>query len=275
MAAALDFFAYPPTSFPLRDLLVLHHVALGPSDVVCEIGVGSGGTSVRLAKRSRRVVGFEISEPVVKALGYLEQRHPNLRFVHADITRPEDTESHRGAFTRAVACDTLEHVEDPRAFFEAIARLLAPGGTFFVTFPNEPKDKMHGITRFDTPQELQALVTQAGLEVTQLGGAKLSHWADAVAKNLAWRPLRATRKVLRRRPRGAAAAPPPQKFEDTHFMKQMSGWKKLSPLVNLYWHGVLNLMETRGPSFEIDDGFRETPFTECQVLIAGRKPLTG
>ncbi len=277
MGVPLEFTPYPPTSFPLRDLLVIHHLPLGPEDRTCEIGVGSGGTTVRLAKHCAEVVGFEISAPTVDALRYLESRHRNLRFVHADITREADTKSYEGKFTRALACDTLEHVEDPAAFFRAVARLLAPGGEFLVTFPNEPREKMHGITRFETREELEALIRQAGLETTRLGAARLSPWADKVAQNLGWKPLRAIRTVLRRKPRTPATeapnvAAPPQKFEDTHFMKQMSGWKKLSPVVNLYWHGVLEVMERRGPSFEIDVDFRATDFRDCQVFVTGTKP---
>lgn len=277
MPVPLNFSAYPPTSFPLRDLLVLHHLAATPDDAVCEIGVGSGGTTARLAKHVGRVVGFEISRPTVDALRYLEERHPNLSFVHADITRADDTRGHEGAFTRAIACDTLEHVEDPAAFFQAIGRLLVPGGEFLVTFPNEPPERMHGITRFERPEDLEALVKAAGLETISMGAARLSPWADRVAQNLGWKPLRAMRSVLRRRSskakdEGAPAAAPPQRFEDTHFMRQMGSWKKLSPVVNLYWHGVLEAMELRGPSFVIDEDFREIPFRDCQVLLLGRKP---
>ncbi len=278
MGVPLAFSAYPPTSFPLRDLLVIHHLRVSPDDRVCEIGVGSGGTTVRLAKVCREVVGFEISKATVAALRYLEARHPNLRFVHADITRPDDTATHEGTFTRALACDTLEHVEDPEGFFASVAKLLAPGGEMLVTFPNEPPEKMHGITRFETREELERLVTGAGLQVTGFGAAKLSPWADRVAETLGWGPLRATRAVLRgrgKKPSAAASPPaaaPPQTFEETHFMRQMSGWKKLSPVVNLYWHGVLHLMEQRGPSFEIDEGFRATDFRDCQVFVTARKP---
>lgn len=280
MRMPLSFSAYPPTSFPLRDLLVIHHLGAKRDDTVCEIGIGSGGTTARLAKHVGRVVGFEISEPTVRALRYLEARHPNLELVHADITKDDDTRSYEGAFTRAIACDTLEHVEDPAAFFRAVARLLAPGGEFLVTFPNESPERMHGVTRFDRPEDLEALVRGAGLELVTFGAASLSPWAERVAENLGWGPLRAVRSVLRRRRRAtaetngddASPAAPPQRFEDTHFMRQMSGWKKLSPVVNLYWHGVLEAMELRGPSFVVDEGFRESSFRDCQVLVIGRKP---
>jgi SAM-dependent methyltransferase len=304
MQARIDFIPYPPTSFPFRDLLVLEQLPLGVSDTVCEIGVGSGGTTARLAKLCASVVGFEISNATVDALRYLEKRHPNLRFVVADITASEEIGRFSGSFTRAIACDTLEHVTDPTAFFNAIAKLLAPGGEFLVTFPNEPKDKMHGITRFDAVADLESLLANAGLVGCRIGAANLSKRADRVAEALGWGPLRVVRKVLRRgsykqvpevraapssaaspqrglhEDQGAAAGPKgthdggaPQTFDQTHFMKNIKTWEKLSPALNLYWFGVLQLMRQRGPAFDIDWEFRAAPFTDCQVFVTGRKPV--
>src|SRR4051812_5791300 len=124
----IDFIPYPPTSFPFRDLLVLEHLSLGATDTVCEIGVGSGGTTARLAKICERVTGFEISSTTIDALRYLEGRHQNLHFVVGDITKPEQITPYEGSFSRVIACDTLEHVTDPEAFFAGVARLLRPDG---------------------------------------------------------------------------------------------------------------------------------------------------
>jgi LysR family transcriptional activator of nhaA len=49
----------------------------------------------------------------------------------------------------------------------------------------------------------------------------------------------------------------------------------LAPAVNLYWFGVLRLMAARGPTFEIDWDFVDTPFSECQVFAVARKPRGG
>ena len=95
----IEFIPYPPTAFPYRDLLVLERLDLTPSDRVCEIGVGSGGTTARLAKLCSEVVGFEISRPTVEAIRYLESRHPNLRFVVSDVTEAGALGPYAGRFT--------------------------------------------------------------------------------------------------------------------------------------------------------------------------------
>jgi SAM-dependent methyltransferase len=221
------------------------------------------------------VTGFEISHETVAQLRYLEKRFDNLTFVVGDITMPEEVRPYEGAFTRVIACDTLEHVTDPPAFFSAIFRLLGPGGEFLVTFPNEPVDKMHGITRFDRVEDLALIVKGAGLIHCRIGNATMTGGAARVADVLGWGPLKVARKVLRRgsykrKDEGANA---PQTFEQTHFMKNMGTYKKVAPIMNLYWYGVLKLMDARGPAFEIDWDFAKAPFQDCQVFVTGRKPL--
>lgn len=272
--ARIDFVPFPPTSFPFRDLLVLEQLSLSTRDTVCEIGVGSGGTTARLAKICAQVTGFEISGGTIEQLRYLEDRFRNLHFVVGDITIPEQVRPYEGAFTRVIACDTLEHVNDPAAFFVGIERLLEPGGEYLVTFPNEPQSKMHGVTRFESPQGLEALATKAGLTSCRIGNATLSDGANRVADTLGWGPLKLARKVLRRGSykRTEAGDASPQTFDQTHFMKNMGTYRKFAPALNLYWYGVLKLMDLQGPAFEIDWEFRKAPFVDCQVFMSGKKP---
>src|SRR3954453_12799558 len=102
-ATRIDFVPYPPTSFPFRDLLVLEQLSLGATDTVCEIGVGSGATTARLAKLCAGVTGFEISRATVEALRYLEGRHPNLKLVVADVPRSESMAGYEGSFSRLIS----------------------------------------------------------------------------------------------------------------------------------------------------------------------------
>ncbi len=269
--AAVDFVAYPPTSFPVRDLLVLEQLPLGPDERVCELGIGSGGTTARLAKRCARVVGFEISEPTVFALRYLEARHANLSLVVADVTNAASLTPFAGAFTRLVACDTLEHVVDPRGFFRAVATLLAPGGRYLVTFPNEPRDRMHGITRYDSLTALRADLDAAGLANSAISSATLTPRAACIASALADTPIALVRALRSVRPRKnrSPSAPAPQTFDQTAFYKSMATWRRLAPAINAYWFATLKLMGE--PAFSLDPAFARAPFTNTQILISGQK----
>src|SRR5687768_7974465 len=105
--ARIDFVPYPPTSFPYRDLLALEQLGVEPHHRVCEIGIGSGATTARLTHLAAEVTGFEISAPTVEALRYLEDRHPNLRLVVADVTDEAGVAAERGRYDRLLSCDTL------------------------------------------------------------------------------------------------------------------------------------------------------------------------
>jgi SAM-dependent methyltransferase len=280
---AIEFVPYPPTSFPFRDLLVLEQLELRTDRQICEIGVGSGETTARLARVCAGVTGFDVSRPALEALAYLQRRHPNLRLIAADVTDAVAMGRHAEQYDGAFSCDTLEHVADPAGFFRGIATLLAPGGELAVTFPNEPLDRMHGVTRFDRPDELRAHLERAGLIDVRLGAARLTPHAERIARNLGWRPLAAARRALaaghalaRLGRRGGTSAGeselPPQVFDETRFFRDRQLWRRLSPAVNLYWYGVLRLMAARGPSFVIDWGFGSTSFEHCQVFVTARKP---
>ena len=273
----IEFLPYPPTSFPYRDLLVLELLRFGAADRVCEIGVGSGGTTARLARICGHVTGFDVSAPSVEALRYLEKRHRNLELVVADITQPTSIGAYERKFTHVVSCDTLEHVADPAAFFNSVEMLLQPGGNFIVTFPNEPRAKMHGITRFDTTRQMKDLLRAAGLTEYRIGAARLTPAAKQVAQSLGWSPLRVIRRALdRTRMSGASdaaalATAPMRTFDETHFFKRQRLWRRFSPVINLYWFGVLKLMSAFREAFEIDWHFQSVPFTDCQVVVIGRR----
>jgi protein-L-isoaspartate O-methyltransferase len=271
----IDFIAYPPTSFPYRDLLVLEQLSFNSTDRVCEIGIGSGGTTARLAKRVGSITGFEISAPTVEALRYLEDRYPNLRLVVSDVTQQAHLDGYSSLFSRLIACDTLEHVDTPSAFFHGVSSLLAPGGEFLVTFPNEPPERMHGITRFEKQEDLAALVRQAGFSDFRIGAAKLSPKAGMIAEQLAWKPIKVVRALLsavrNQRPASVSGKAPPQTFDETNFFKNIGMWQTISPVINAWWFGLLRIMEASGPVFEIDWDFKHQPFRDSQVIIVGKK----
>jgi SAM-dependent methyltransferase len=268
MTPEIAFVPYPLTSFPHRDLLVLEQIALDPGDTVCEIGVGSGATSVRLAGLCQSVVGIDVSAETIARLEPMQERRTNLRFLRANITEPRSLGGLARRFSRVVSCDTVEHVEAPQAFFAGVEALLAPGGKFLVTFPNEPLHRMHGTTRFDSIGELSAAVVRAGLHDHRIGLVRFSSRAQVIAKLLGWAPLRLARQLLGR----ARAKDRPQTFDDTWFFRRTAGWERVAPLVNLYWYTVLRLMAAQPPVFTVDWNPRDEAFADCQAIIVGARP---
>jgi 2-polyprenyl-6-hydroxyphenyl methylase/3-demethylubiquinone-9 3-methyltransferase len=96
-----------------------------------------------------------------------------------------------GAYDLITSMEVIEHVTDPAAFVAGLARHLAPGGLLILSTPNRtaqsrlmmitlaeglgqiPKGT-HDWDKFLTPDELCALVRDAGLEVTDTEGLSFS-----------------------------------------------------------------------------------------------------
>jgi 2-polyprenyl-6-hydroxyphenyl methylase/3-demethylubiquinone-9 3-methyltransferase len=94
-------------------------------------------------------------------------------------------------FDLVTSLEVIEHVTDPRAFVQGLARALAPGGMMILSTPNRttlsrlamvtvaegigqiPKGT-HDWNKFLTPEELTALLEDAGLVVSDLRGLSVS-----------------------------------------------------------------------------------------------------
>jgi 2-polyprenyl-3-methyl-5-hydroxy-6-metoxy-1,4-benzoquinol methylase len=61
---------------------------------------------------------------------------PDADFKAADLDAPSWPVGD-GTFDATVSIETIEHLENPRAFFREIARITRPGGVIIVTTPNQ------------------------------------------------------------------------------------------------------------------------------------------
>jgi SAM-dependent methyltransferase len=93
---------------------------------VLDLGCGSGYGTAALAREHARVVGLDRIPPDAAARG-------RAHFVRADLRRIPLAP---GSFELVVSFQVIEHLEDPAFYLEAIAGLLAPGGTALLTTPN-------------------------------------------------------------------------------------------------------------------------------------------
>jgi SAM-dependent methyltransferase len=107
-----------------------HDVALdllggAPPSRVVDLGAGRGELSRRLSALGHEVTAVE---------RYVEQFRADVPLVDADLngTWPFDD----GSFDVAMGVEILEHLENPRAFFREIARILRPRGVAIVSTPN-------------------------------------------------------------------------------------------------------------------------------------------
>jgi 2-polyprenyl-3-methyl-5-hydroxy-6-metoxy-1,4-benzoquinol methylase len=98
---------------------------------VVDMACGEGYGSEVLSRGAASVLGVEANP---EAFEHARLRYPrqNLRFERGLV----ETHGDDSAFDAVVFLQTIEHVHDPVAVLRHFARLLAPGGTVYVSTPN-------------------------------------------------------------------------------------------------------------------------------------------
>lgn len=101
--------------------------SVGPRSVVIDVGCGQGLLWPRVAPIEVRYVGIDV-------VAY--QDFPlECEFVEADLNAPWPLGSNYA--DAVVSIETIEHLENPRAFVREIARIAKPGGLVVISTPNQ------------------------------------------------------------------------------------------------------------------------------------------
>jgi len=94
-----------------------------------DVGSGSGALMQAAIKRGWQVQGYDVDP---KSTALLAQRLNTTVYSGDFITAPIP----EGQFDLVTMHQVLEHVKNPKDYLEKIARLIKPGGTFFIAVPN-------------------------------------------------------------------------------------------------------------------------------------------
>jgi phosphoethanolamine N-methyltransferase len=150
------------------------------SKTVLDIGFGTGGPAIELAKKHQagKVIGIDV-EPQLRerALANIEQSgvsdRIDLRIVEPGPL-PFDDESFDVVFSK----DSMAHIEDKQALFLEVKRVLKSGGVFVasdwlsgsgevaVAALNEFRDVCHLVLPMATAAETENMLLDAGFENT-------------------------------------------------------------------------------------------------------------
>ena len=95
--------------------------------VLIDVGCGTGDLFASVGDRCRRYIGVD----AVRYDGFPAAGE----FVATDLNAPDALPA--AAADAVVAVETIEHLENPRAFMRLLTRLARPGGWVFVTTPNQ------------------------------------------------------------------------------------------------------------------------------------------
>lgn len=108
---------------------------VAPPARVLEIGSGSGGLCVALARMGYDVTGIEPNEDGVRASRLRAQRYPGIR-CRFEVGVAERLPLPDGSVDLVVSRQVLEHVPDLPGAARECFRVLAPGGLCYHNLPN-------------------------------------------------------------------------------------------------------------------------------------------
>jgi len=125
---ALEWQRYPQETRPEDRPVFLEECQLSPGDfqgkVVLDAGCGMGRYSVVALGLGAEVVAMDLSESL-RGLAAKADRLPKLHVLKGDLLNPPLREK---AFDIVYSHGVLHHTSDTRAAFDAVAKLVRPGG---------------------------------------------------------------------------------------------------------------------------------------------------
>lgn len=166
-----------------------------------DIGCGAGLLCEPLARLGAAVTGVDAAaENVAAAAAHAEGVGLDIRYMAGEVAALDI-----GTFDLVTSVEVIEHVADKAAFLRDVAARLAPDGLLVMSTPNRtaasrvllvgaaeavgyvPRGTHHW-EDFVTPEELEALLADAGLTVTAKRGiawrpGKGLHLSDDMALN--------------------------------------------------------------------------------------------
>jgi 2-polyprenyl-6-hydroxyphenyl methylase/3-demethylubiquinone-9 3-methyltransferase len=154
---------------------------------VLDVGCGGGLLAEGMARRGARVMGIDLA-PEALAVARLHALESDLEVDYRLETVEALAEAKPASFDLVTCLEMLEHVPDPAAIVEALARLARPGGQVICsTINRNPRSfalaivgaeyllrllpmGTHQYGRLIRPSELTRWARASGLEVEDLAG---------------------------------------------------------------------------------------------------------
>lgn len=147
-------------------------------DVVVDVGCGAGGASLFCARYGAQVVYCDLDPANIESLNERIQHTP-AREPRGIVTDCNPLPMADGFASRVIAMEMLEHVDDPDAILEELARIGKPGALYLISVPDATAERLQlpiapaeyfskpNHIRIFEPDELEARITAAGLEIVE------------------------------------------------------------------------------------------------------------
>lgn len=150
--------------------------AIGPQDVVLDVGCGAGGATLFCANRGAHVVFSDVVPEKIEALRQKLEQTP-ARAVEGLVSDSNPLPLAADYATRVIALEMLEHVDDPATVLRELVRVGQPGALYLLAVPDpvgehiqqdcapahyfQPPNHIHIFER----EAFSQLVEQAGLVI--------------------------------------------------------------------------------------------------------------
>ena len=177
---------------PLHDLnpVRLQYVErAGPlaGRTVLDVGCGGGLLAEAMARKGAKVTGIDLADDLLQ-VARLHALEASIEIDYRLESAEQHVEQHAGRYEIVACMEMLEHVPDPTAVIDAMARLASPGGHVFVSTLNRTLKSYamavvgaeyvlrllppgtHTYEKFIRPSELRQWARSTGLEVTDIAG---------------------------------------------------------------------------------------------------------
>jgi SAM-dependent methyltransferase len=151
---------------------LLETIEIRPTDVVLDVGCGSGPQDLLLARKAAQVIGIDVSPSEIERARSLAAIYAPGRRLEYRCTPLEHAGFERHQFDKVVSFCVLEHIPNRDEVFRTIAQVLKPGGVLAISVDSlagisDPqliaKHKAdHRVLTYFTPADLESLLVRHG-----------------------------------------------------------------------------------------------------------------
>jgi 2-polyprenyl-6-hydroxyphenyl methylase/3-demethylubiquinone-9 3-methyltransferase len=157
---------------------------------VLDVGCGGGLLTEALALAGADATGLDLAAPALQ-VARLHALEGGLKIRYLETSAEELATVEPAGFDLVCCMEMLEHVPDPASVIAALASLVRPGGSVFLSTLNRTPKAFgvaiigaeyllrilprgtHEYARFLRPAELAAMARSAGLELLEVTGLEL------------------------------------------------------------------------------------------------------